>query len=70
MVHDVMEDWKTGLERHLWEMQYTFIRQLQRDQEEIRGILNEAKERSYLERELEIERAENKELKKFFGRAL
>ena len=66
----MMEDWKTGLERHMWEIQYTFIRQLQRDHEEIRGILTEAKERSNLERKLEIERAENKELKKFFGKAL
>ena len=63
-----MEEWKTGLERHLWEIQYTFIRQLQMNQEEIRGIFNEVKERANLQRELEIERAENKELKKFFGK--
>ena len=63
-----MEEWKTGLERHLWEIQYTFIRQLQSNQEEIRGIFNEVKERANLQRELEIERAENKELKKFFGK--
>ena len=64
----MMEEWKTGLERHLWEIQYTFIRQLQSNQEEIRGIFNEVKERANLQRELEIERAENKELKKFFGK--
>ena len=63
-----MEEWKTGLERHLWEIQYTFIRQLQRNQEQIRGIFIEVKERANLQRELEIERAENKELKKFFGK--
>ena len=63
-----MEEWKTGLERHLWEIQYTFIRQLQMNQEEIRGIFNEVKERANLQRELEIERSKNKELKTFFGK--
>ena len=70
VVVNVMEEWKSGLERRLWEMQYAFIRQLQRDQEEIRMILDEAGERVKVKKELETVRAENKELRKFFGRVL
>ena len=63
-----MEDWSIEVERRLWEMKYTFIRQLQRDQEEIRMILVEAGERAKVEKELDMVRLENEELRKFFGK--
>ena len=68
VVSNVVEEWQTCIE--LWEMQYTFIRQLQRDQEEIRRILDEAGERAKIEKELETVRADNKELRQFFGMVL
>ena len=68
VVSNVVEEWQTCIE--LWEMQYTFIRQLQRDQEEIRRILDEACERAKIEKELETVRADNKELRQFFGMVL
>ena len=68
VVGEIMEEWYTGVERRLWEMQYSFIRQLQRDQDEIKQMMNEADDSDKLQEELEMVRAENKELRKFFGK--
>ena len=56
VISDVMEENNIAVERRLWEIQFTFIRQLQRDREEIRMRLDEAGERAELEKELEMNR--------------
>jgi len=67
VVSDAMEEWCTGLERRLWAMQYSLLRQLDQHQAETRQLVAQTGGLDDLRTEVERLRLENAELKKCFG---
>jgi len=67
VVSEAMEDWCIGVERRLWGLQYSLLRQMQQNQEETKALMMEFSGLGELQHELLKLRNENSELKKFFG---
>merc|ERR1719341_611924 len=67
MVSEAMEEWCSGVERRLWGLQYSLLRQLQQHQEETKAMLAESSGMGEMREELSRLRRENMELRKFFG---
>jgi len=67
VVSEAMEDWCGGVERRLWELHFSLIRQMQHHQDETRALLEEFSRIDEMQTEMEQLRAENRELRKFFG---
>jgi len=67
VVSDAMEEWTTGLERRLWAMQYSLLRQLDQHQAETRQLVAQTGGLDDLRSEVERLRLENAELRKCFG---
>lgn len=67
VVSDAMEDWCSGLERRLWGMQYSILRQLDSHQAETRELVGQTGGLEELRLEVDRLREENRELRKFFG---
>lgn len=68
VVSEAMEEWCGGVEKRLWGLQYSLLRQLQNHQEETRLLLQEASGMNGVKEELNRLKQENKQLKQFFGR--
>ena len=69
VVSEAMEEWCSGVERRLWGLQYSLLRQLQNHQEETRNMMAEFSGVEQMKEELVRLRKENEELRKFFGAA-
>jgi len=69
VVSEAMEEWCSGVERRLWGLQYSLLRQLQSHQEETRNMMAEFSGVEQMKEELRSLRRENEELRKFFGSA-
>ena len=69
VVSEAMEEWCSGVERRLWGLQYSLLRQLQQHQEETKMMMAEFSGVGEMKEELYRLRRENEELKKFFGAA-
>ena len=54
-----MDEWCSGVERRLWGLQYSLLRQLQQHQEETKAMIVESSGSG--------EMRENTEFRKFFG---
>ena len=67
VVSEAMEEWCSGVERRLWGLQYSLLRQLQQHQEETKVMLAESAGMGQMREELARLRIENEELRKFFG---
>merc|ERR1719427_1360379 len=67
VVSEAMEEWCSGVERRLWGLQYSLLRQLQQHQEETKVMLAESAGMGQMREELARLRTENEELRKFFG---
>jgi len=67
VVSDAMEEWCTGLERRLWAMQYSLLRQLDQHQAETRQLVAQTGGLDDLRTEVDRLRLENAELRKCFG---
>jgi hypothetical protein len=68
VVSEAMEEWCGGVEKRLWGLQYSLLRQLQIHQEETRLLLQEASGLNGVKEELNRLKKENQQLKQFFGR--
>jgi len=66
VVSEAMEEWCSGVERRLWGLQYSLLRQLQQHQEETKVMLAESAGMGEMREELARLRSENDELRKFF----
>jgi len=69
VVSEAMEEWCSGVERRLWGLQYSLLRQLQNHQEETKHMMAEFSGVEQMKEELVRLRRENEELRKFFGAA-
>ena len=67
VVSEAMEEWCSGVERRLWGLQYSLLRQLQQHQEETKNMLAESSGVGEMREELARLRRENQELRRFFG---
>jgi len=67
VVSEAMEEWCSGVERRLWGLQYSLLRQLQQHQEETKAMLAESSGMGEMREELSRLRRENMELRKFFS---
>ena len=67
VVSEAMDEWCSGVERRLWGLQYSLLRQLQQHQEETKAMLAESSGLGEMREELSRLRRENMELRKFFG---
>eukprot|EP00092_Neocalanus_flemingeri_P037039 GFUD01040322.1.p1 GENE.GFUD01040322.1~~GFUD01040322.1.p1 ORF type:complete len:733 (-),score=287.32 GFUD01040322.1:364-2508(-) len=67
VVSEAMEEWCSGVERRLWGLQYSLLRQLQQHQDETKVLLAESAGMGEMREELTRLRRENEELRKFFG---
>ena len=65
-VSNAMEDWCEGVERRLWGLQYSLLRQLQQHQEATVALVSEFTGLGEMKEELVRLRKENQELRKFF----
>eukprot|EP00090_Calanus_glacialis_P004813 TRINITY_DN13607_c0_g1_i1.p1 TRINITY_DN13607_c0_g1~~TRINITY_DN13607_c0_g1_i1.p1 ORF type:complete len:275 (-),score=121.39 TRINITY_DN13607_c0_g1_i1:179-1003(-) len=64
VVSEAMEEWCSGVERRLWGLQYSLLRQLQQHQEETKAMIAESSGMGKMREDLS---RENMELRKFFG---
>ena len=64
VVSEAMDEWCSGVERRLWGLQYSLLRQLQQHQEETKAMIAESSGMGEMREDLS---RENMELRKFFG---